>query len=628
MTTTLNDVVSQMRRALAVTDPDLDTSIGTTTRKILDAVGESIAESYLDRHMLAYVYDVDSKVDGDLDSFCQAVGGISRLSSKRATGTVTFTRSGVSTATVFIPVNAQVSSNSSPSIPCQTLSGAAMLPGQLSVTVAVQSVTAGPDGNVAANSLTMIATQIEGVSIATNINALTGGMSQETDSELRQRWRKTAFRSNAGTEQMYLGLALDDISVTAAQVIGASKRRREQVQISGGVGASTVDDCSYSFPTGVYVGSNIDDGTIMLNGIDYWWDTTVSPPRVVINAGVTTYDTGNLDEDGNHVHASLDNAVLDLDYEYTPSSSRNDPTGERFGGPAVMNRVDVWCAGQRPISAQQSVVFQSSKRFTDDNLSPYHTGKFLRLNGSRPIANAVYLPLAYGPIIAIPDQLTVGGVTYGRIGAPTVGITYPNTYAVIHDDSPFGYTSTSGFGLEWAAANLPTTNTVFTIGSNSDYLYNEVPRSVQAQIDRWRLVGVDAKVHAAKEVHLRFSLALMYDRSANQQSVNGAIDTALSDHLGKVGLGGVVQVSDIQQVVHNVAGVDNVRFLHSLDYPTWTYGTSNNFNLGIQRVVDGLVVETYVTSGGQFKDISYGDSEIPTFESCAKVVKAQNTFRS
>jgi uncharacterized phage protein gp47/JayE len=628
MSASLNDVVSQMRAALAVTDPDLDTSVSTTTRKILDAVAESIAESYLDQHMLAYTYDIDSKTEGDLDSFCQVVGGISRLAAKRSTGTVTFTRSGVTTTTVLIPINTQVSSSATPSVAAQTLSGASMLPGQLSVTVAVQAVLAGPDGNIAANSLTLISTVIEGVSIVTNMQALTGGISQETDSELRARWKKTAFRSTSGTESMYLGLALDDANVTAAKVIGASKRRREQVQVSAGVAQSVVSDCAYTFSTGVFVGANIDGGTILLNGIDYTWDSTTIPPRVLIVSGVTTYDTGQKDISGVPIRATLEGAVLDLDFEYTPTASRNDPTGLRFSGPSVMSRVDVWCAGKRPIPAQQSVIFQSAMRFTGSTSSPYYTGKFVRLDGTNPISNNVFVPLAFGPIITIPDVLTVGGVTYGRIGGPTAGITHPSSYAIVHDDSTFGYTAISMFGLEWVAATLPVANTVFTIGGNGDYLYNEVPRSVQAQIDRWRLVGVDAQTHAAREISLRFSLAIMYDRNANQSAVNTAVDVAISDYLSKVGLGGVVQVSDIQQVTHNVAGVDNVRLLNNLDCPGWTFATTNTFNLGVQRIVSGAVAETYVTSTGQFKDIVYGDAQNPVFESCIKVVKAQNTFKS
>lgn len=127
---------------------------------------------------------------------------------------------------------------------------------------------------------------------------MTGGTYQETDSELRTRWKTTAFRSNAGTESMYLGLALNDPYVTAALVLGASKRRREQVQIIGGAATSTAVDCVYAFPTGVYLGPNIDGGALLIRDVDYTWNTTFNPPRVVIAARLTTYDTGTVDSLG------------------------------------------------------------------------------------------------------------------------------------------------------------------------------------------------------------------------------------------------------------------------------------------------------------------------------------------
>lgn len=620
MTLSLNDVVGQIRSTLAITDPDLDTSAGSTTRKIIDAVAESIAESYIDQHMLAYTYDVDSKTGGDLDQFCQTVGGISRLAAKRASGTVTFSRSGVTTATVAIPSNTQINSTGSPSVGVVTVTGGSMLPGQTTVTLPVQAILGGPGGNVGANTLTQMSTLVEGVTQVTNLLPLTGGLDQETDNELRERWKRTAFRSMAGTESMYLGVALDDPDVTAAQVVGSSKRRREQIQISGGTATSTVGDAVYVYPTNVYVGANIDSGVLLLNGIDYTWDTTVNPPRVVINSGVSTYDLGN------GTRGTLEGAVLDLDFEYVSDASRNDPTGTRWGGSSVLSRVDVWCAGQRPVAAQQSVVFQSTKRFTGDTTSPYSTAKFVRLDGTHPTANNVFLPLAYGPIIAVPPSVSIGGSTYGLVGAPTAGIVHPNAYRIVHDDTSFGYTPMSAFGLEWDAASLPAANTVFTMGSNGDYLYNQVPRSVQDSVDRWRLVGVDAKTHAAKQVNLRFNLAVMYTRGSSQVAVNTAIDTAIASYLAKIGLGGVVQVSDIENVVHNVAGVDNVRFFAGADYTGWTSATSNTYAIGIQRVVSGAVVQTYTNSAGRPVDIVFKDTQVPVLESVTKSIKAQNTF--
>ena len=625
MSANINDWVDSMRSGLAVSDPDLDTSVGSTTRKIIDVVAESISESYMDQHMLTYQYDIDSKIEGDLDTFCQAIGGISRLAAKRANGTVTFTRTGTGATTVLIPVNTQINTTSSPVVAVQTITGASMGVGQLSVSVPVQAVVAGPQGNVGANSLTAIASQVEGVAAVTNLQPLTGGTLQETDDELRDRWKKTAFRSNAGTDPMYLATALNDPDVTAAQVIGASKRRREQVQVTGGSASSTVDDAAYVFTTGVFLGGNLDNNTLLLKDLDYAWAST-TPPKITMASGVSTYDTGNKDSNGNPVRAAIEGAVLDLDFEYTPQASRNDPEGTRFGKGSILNRVDVWVAGQRPVQAQQSVVFRSDKVFTGDTTSTYATSKFARLDNSTPAVGNVFLPLAFGPIISVPDVLSVGGVTYGRVGASTTGITKPNAYQVVHETGCFGYAATSRFGLEWLATALPPTNTVFTFGNNGGYVYNEIPRSVQADIDRWRLVGVDAQVHAARQIGLRFNLAIMYERTANQSAVNEAIDVAISTYLGRVGLGGVVQVSDIEQTVHNVPGVDNVRMSSVQDSTGWTYATTNQYPVGIQRVVNGSVVQTYVTSAGLLRDVVFGDSEAPVFDSSTKKIKAQNTF--
>lgn len=627
MTSSHADIVEQMRQALAVTDPDLNTSVGTTTRKILDAVAESIAESYLDRHMLSYTYDVDSKVDGELDAFCQSIGGLSRLAAKRASGTVTFVRSGSTTSTVIVPVNTQINSDTTPVVAFQTVTGAVIQPGQTSVTVAVQAVVSGPESNLPANTLRLLAATIEGVGTVNNIQPLTGGKAQETDDELRARWKQTAFRSMAGTESMYLGLALDDVDVTAAVVLGASKRRTEQVQVVSGVAQSTADDIAYTFPTGVFVGANLANNVLMLKDVDYTWDVSTNPPRIVFNPSVTTYDTGEVDSGGNPIRASLENALLDLDFEYTPVASRNDPDGTRFGT-SVMSKVDVYVAGQRARAATQSAVFRSTITFSSDPGATYAAAKFVRLDGTRPTAGAIFIPLAFGPIISVPDTLSIGGDTYGRVGGPTSGVTYPNSYRVVHDDTPNGYTATSRFGLEFVNANLPANNTVFTIGANGTYLYDEVPRSVQAQVDRWRLVGVDAKVHSARQIALRVSVAIMYDRSASRDATNDAIDRAVAAYLARVGLGGVVQVSDIENAIHNVAGVDNVRVIGTDDHPTWTGGTSNSFDLGIQRVVGGNVVQTYVTTGGRLRDVVFGDAEVPVLHSVVKVAKAQNTFQA
>jgi len=597
------EIVAAIRANLAQSDPELDTNVGSPTRKIIDAVAESVSEAYIDSHMLSYQYDIDSKINSDLDAFC-ALFGIYRLAARRASGSVTFARTGALATTAFIPINTQINSNTTPFVTYLTLTGAVLAPGVSSVTVPVQAIIAGPEGNLGPGSLTRIASPLAGVSSVTNTEAITGGAVQEEDSELRNRFKATVFRSLAGTEQMYLGIALADTDCLAANVIGASKRRREQLQIATGEAISTVDDADYTYPTSVFVGTNIDAGELFMEGYDYDWDTSVNPPKVVVvNAG-----------------SMPDDLVIEVDFEYTPLSSRNDPNN------GVVHKVDVWCAGSGPETAVQSVIFDSGRLFNSTPLDRLLNTTFVRLDGTNPTVGNVFIPLAYGPIISIPDILTIGGSTYGRVDSGAV-VDFSDVFQIVHKDGPEGYSPISIFGIEFDSGNLPANGSPFTVGLNESYIYNAIPTRVQDGIDRWRLVGIDALAHGAKNLELRFNLAVMYDRGQLPATVDSAIDTALATFVGTLGIGGNLQTSDILRTVANVPGVDAVRFLSGIeDEPTYTYGTRNNFNLGIQLLIDGVVAETYVSNAGWAQDLFFGDDEFPVFSDAVKDLRAANTF--
>lgn len=623
---TASDIASQIRAALLATDPELDTSVGTTTRKIIDAVSEQIAEAYIDNHLLAYQYDVNSKSGADLDAFV-ALFGMTRYAAKRATGTVVFSRTTGSAAReeVSIPVNTMVGNPAALNTEAQTVSPAHMVIGQTSVTVPVVAVQGGPTGNIGAGLLTQVLTPTTTLLSVTNIEPLSGGTDEETDDDLRLRWKKTVFRSLAGTEQMFLGIALDDgelnggVGCYAANVVGASKRHREQVQISGGVAYSQVQDIGYSYALSPVFGADIDGGVVMVRDQDYTFDTTVNPPRVVML--VSTYWDGTFNGDGSKHMVSVEGAILDLEFEYAPTSTRNDP------GNGINNRIDVYCAGQRPQTATQAVSFNSAIAFSASTTSPYYVGYYFRdSTGTAPTATNVLIPLAFGPIMTIPGTITIGTSTYVE-----------NVhYWLVHQDIPYGLSSKSLFGLEWDSASIPGGTPTFSL----DYTYNEVPKAVQTLIDRWRLVGTDALAHQAKEQYLRFNIAIMYDRGVTKTVVNDGIRTAISKFLSKIGFAGVVQVSDILNEIHKVPGVDNVRFLNGSDYSGYNPATPNAFGIAIQLIgPSGAVLTTFSDSDGSGNsplgrpvDIEFGDAEVPVFHSLGgggtdlPLVKAQNTF--
>jgi uncharacterized phage protein gp47/JayE len=608
-----DDIVSQMRDALLVSDPELDTSIGTPVRKILDAVAGSLADAYVENHLLSYAYDIDSKTDADLDSFCQLFG-IARIAARRAVGTVTFSRTGDLTPTVFIPVGTEIASSSDSSTVVTTVVGGTMMPGSSSVTVPVQAVTAGPEGNLGAGMATTIISPIAGVNTVTNTAALTGAMSRETDSELRTRWKSTVFRSLAGTEQMYRGVALDDADCYAVSVVGSSRTRSEilQVPVSGNT-VCQITDARYIYTSPVQVTKS--DGTPLIKDYDYTW--IPSNPPAISGLSASFPAAGEL---------------LTVEYQYLPVVSRNDPANN------ITNRVDLFVGGTRAQSAQTALVFKQSKRFQTVSTVDLYTGAWLRADQTRPEANNVFLPLPFGPIVTVPTTLSVAGTTYGLastahpLGTVASGVTY--AYTIVHEDTVDGWTPTSRFGLEWHRTYLPADNSPVSVGGNGDYTYNEVPSSVQDAVNRWRLTGIDAKVHQAKQRWLRFTLGVMYtvSSSGSVDSVQDAIRSALSDYLNRMDFNSNVQISDVLAVIHQVPGVDNCRLLNGADVTGYSSANPNASIVGVQQIApnsapNSAALSSYVDAPtGRAKDIYFRDDELPVLGGVVFKTLARNSF--
>jgi uncharacterized phage protein gp47/JayE len=600
-----SDISSQIIAALAASEPDLDTTVGSVTRKIIDAVAASISAASLDSQMLTYQYDINSMLGAALDSFVQLFG-MSRYPAARATGTVTFTR-GTATDVVAVPVGTQIASTDG-TVVVQTVTAGIMEVGDLTVIVPVQSVLAGPQGNLAAGQLTQLMTPVSEVTSVTNVGALSGGANQETDTQLQARWKATVFKNLAGTSQMFLGIALNDPDCTAANVVDAATRRREQLQISGGQAVSTVSDAQYIYPSGQVVGRDIDAGDVAAPGIQYTWDATDNPPRVV------AIDRSYFPE----------GQLIDVSFLYMDESSRNSQPG------GIFSRVDIWCAGQRAQNASCTVLFSNAKVFSASSSNTYYTGSFARPDGSTPGAGNIFIPLPYGPIVTVPETLVINGVTYGLaslthpLGTTAGGVTY--AYQIVHRSGAFGWSPYSDFGLEWYGSAQPAVNSPLVL--SEDYTFNDVPYAIQQALESWRLAGTDVQAHQGVQAFLQFSLAVIFDPAASQSVTQAAINTAIANYLSQLGFNSRLYPSSILQVVENTPGVIASRFLVGSDYAGFTGGAANNFAVGIQRVYDGVVSQSYVDLAGNPIDVEFGDDTIPAFGGTVLVARAGNTMGS
>jgi hypothetical protein len=584
----IDDISGKIRATLRLTDPDLDTSIGTPTRKIVDAVSEAIAEASTDGYLIGYQYDIDTKAGSDLDDFVKLFG-FSRLPARRGTGLVTFDRTEPATQPIVIPTNTQLITDALPQVVIGTVTPAVFSVGSQTITVPAQAIQPGSQGNIVANSVGRALSPVQGVSAFTNPQSFTGGADAESDASLRDRFKKTLFRSMAGTEAMYLGTALEHPNVTQASVVGAVKRHREQIQIVAGSGTSTIAGASYIYPGTSAFGVSISDG-LLFNPVVHYTFTATNPPTISITSSSIVPD-----------------GIYDLEFDFLSSASRNDPVNN------ITNRVDLWCRGERITAATETMIFDQGRVFNNTVGSDYLRTNFRREDETTPTTGNYLIPFGFAPVVdAAPNNtMLINGVTYTK-----------NTHFwLVQDVTPRGMSNRGYSGVELlSTANglvpvEPPNNQHF----NHSYLFDSTPRDVEASVQRWRMVTQDLWVHQARKVLLRVYLAAIFVPGFNTEQVGTDVYNALRAFSDSVAFEGILQASDLLAVAHGVAGIDSVRFLTS---------TENAVNYAIQRVdAFGAVKATYA-SGGRAQDVFATDDTVLIVDAVQITAKAQNTWNT
>ena len=156
------------------------------------------------------------------------------------------------------------------------------------------------------------------------------------------------------------------------------------------------------------------------------------------------------------------------------------------------------------------------------------------------------------------------------------------------------------------------TGTEFTI---EEYLYDANVSDLQAIMEKNKQVTQDVLVHRAKYRYFAPIVTVMYTLGSTRAVVDASIVAALDSFFQNQYYGAAIQLSDILQTIHNVPGVDNVRY---------TNETGNKLE---EVAADGLSL-----SGGPFyitNDFFIQDNELAASPSTGAVtitVRAQNTW--
>lgn len=275
------EISQRMRDALYLLDPEISLEPGTPERKIVDAVAQVLGEVQIDKFVQDYTFDLDTKFGQDLDDFV-SIFGFARQAARRATGYVTFSRQTPAPAPVLIPAGTLVfapATSIAPEVSFRTVSDSVIGLNQTSVQTLVEAVVAGSIGNISSGKISsIVGVAVSNVSSVSNSGPTSGGTDQESDAELKVRFRNTVFRNIAGTMDQFLAIALSADQTDHAIVIGPVSQFSEYVQIplDGNINSSN-PYAKYIYPQNYFLSSDGTDSALLyIPGTDYTWGTATT----------------------------------------------------------------------------------------------------------------------------------------------------------------------------------------------------------------------------------------------------------------------------------------------------------------------------------------------------------------
>ena len=578
MARTPNKVSQDIISKLKVTVPQLSMDVGTPERKLVDAVGEAISESYMDQYLTGTNFDIDTKSGLELEQFV-GIFGFGRLQGRRATGVVRVEVATESTQDIHIQNGTQFYVPGGGETPGTHLyfhaTQRAVLPkGHYSVDVPVESTVIGSIGNVPPGTMASVGSTL-GIATVTNLSPMTGGIDIESDDELRERFKSTLLRNVAGTSDFYLALAYADQNVSRAAVYGPVSIYRTQIEApQDQVTLDLHSDVKYVWPehTSVFRDLGTNNERWYSPGVDYAWTGGSQ-------GTLARYTTGLIEE----------GEVIDVEFEYTTRASRNDPVN------GITNKVDLFVNGTDPVTVTERTVI-GIETFNTLQGHELNQNNFRRLRtaGDRPSTANRFMRLGSVPLVAFPHKLVI----------KTEGSAVANTYEegvhywVVTSDTLMRGSDREITGIEWVAPPQgPPSRTPITL----TYSYNRTPQLLGSILKGSKQITTDVVVHEAAYRYMRVYLDIEYDRGVNISDVSQNVQESLRRYFANQYFGAWIESSDLLLAVRSVRGVDNAQL-------TKTTSSATNYGIKVFSHPEAPVPVDTTTS-----DFKLRDDQLPVF---------------
>lgn len=523
------DVISaSILATLSQTAPQLSCAVGTPERHLVDACATQISAAYVSQYLTGGMMDINTMSGLQLDQFV-GVFGFGRLQGSAATGALTVTLTNISSVNINIPLGNQFYTTPglaglSTTIYFASTQAAVIPAGSATVTIPVLCTTVGTQGNVPPDSVTSQSEAV-GASIVTNLAAMTGGTNVETDAQLRQRFMDTLLRNISGTSDWYINVALQNKSVSRVAVYGPVSLYVTQIAVPAStLTLDVTGDVKYTWSGGnsCFTGIGTSSEVFYSPVDDYSLSSGASPVFTTVSSGALT--TGQ---------------IVDLEFQYTTRSSRNDPAN------GITNKVDVFVDGVAPFQVTETCVV-SSTTLSSSSASPLFTGNFERVGAAgAPLDTNRFMRLGSVPVISsgFPSSITVGSTVY----------TQNTHYFLLQGTTTLRGSQLEIAGLEWTSSG-PSNGTQLVL----NYTYNQVPELLDAVMHSSKQICTDVLNHVAQYQYLTTCLTIEYSRHYAITTVNTAIVARLQIFYQTLGFGAVVIFSQLEAAVQQVLGVNEV----------------------------------------------------------------------
>lgn len=228
----------------------VDTSVNTPLGQFLRTTAVEIAQLWEQLEKTYYSGFINTAEGVNLDRIC-ALAGVKRRAALRATGVVTFSVSSVPSSAITIPAGVRVSLSDESITFCTTETGI-IGTSATSVDVSARAELYGPEGNVAAHTISkIISSGYPSVSV-TNASVFTGGGQAESDADFRYRvMTMKPVAKGTCTALMSAILALD--GVTDVNITEDTTNHTVSIAVSGGDSSEITAVIEATRPAGIAV---------------------------------------------------------------------------------------------------------------------------------------------------------------------------------------------------------------------------------------------------------------------------------------------------------------------------------------------------------------------------------------